>query len=329
MSSIAEQLARDIAAATGGVVVSETDLREARNAVHERIKSSRRRGRIRNVAAAAAVVLAGVGVTALVTLDRNDKVAQVAGPDTAVNPLYAGYLTGSAPTAQLLEGVWRLDNGGTTVRFDSSGTVRFDDHGALFSDPVTTGTYRIDADLITVAITDDREAECVGTEFTMQASFPEPGEMRFIGSATPGLCAPLPAGKGVLEQVLPASRSMAGLVFSQDGGWQPLSREASLYGVWLAEGGGHLLEMNPEGSYYIADGVGEPIDTGQWSLRGADLTLTSSARSTTCTEGDQLVLAAVDWIDPGTRALRGEVKQNACGGSWTPTAWILIPHVGS
>lgn len=332
MSGIAERLARDIAAVTGGVVVNETDLRAARSALHERIESRRRPDRVRTAAAAAAVIaLAGLGVTAVATLDKNDAMTQVAGPRMPEDPLDAGYLTGRAPTAQVVEGVWRLDNGETIVKFDKSGTVQFDDHGTLFSGPVTTATYAIDGARITVTITGDREPGCIGSAFTVRASLPEPGLMRFIGSETAGACAPLPSGQAALEQVLPSSRSMAGLVFSQeDGGWQPLSREATLHGVWLAEGGGHLLEMNPEGSYYIADDAGEPIDTGRWSLRGADLTLTSSARSTTrCSEGDQFVLAAVDWSDSGTRALRGTVKQNACGGAWTPAAWILIPNKDS
>ena len=43
MSSIEERLARDIAAVTGGVVVTESDLRDARDAVDERIDSRRQR----------------------------------------------------------------------------------------------------------------------------------------------------------------------------------------------------------------------------------------------------------------------------------------------
>ena len=43
MSTIEERLARDIAAVTGGVVVTESDLRDARDAVDERIDSRRQR----------------------------------------------------------------------------------------------------------------------------------------------------------------------------------------------------------------------------------------------------------------------------------------------
>ena len=47
MSSIEERFARDIAAVTQGVVVTESDLRDARNAVDERIDSKRQRDRRR------------------------------------------------------------------------------------------------------------------------------------------------------------------------------------------------------------------------------------------------------------------------------------------
>ena len=64
MSSIEERLARDIAAVTKGVVVTESDLRDARDAVDERIDSQRQRDRRRIVvaAAAAAVVIPVLGI---------------------------------------------------------------------------------------------------------------------------------------------------------------------------------------------------------------------------------------------------------------------------
>jgi hypothetical protein len=130
--------------------------------------------------------------------------------------------------------------------------------------------------------------------------------------------------------MLPTSQSWADADFSSEGGWQPLLEENTLYGSWLAQGGGHILEIDPEGSYYVADeSAAEPIDRGQWTLRGSDLTLTSSAKSTTCNRGDQLVLGAVEYIDPGTSALRSTVQKNTCGAAWATAAWILIPHEGT
>jgi hypothetical protein len=331
MSSIEERLARDIAAVTGGVVVTDSDLREARKAVDERIDSKRRRDRLRTVAvaAAAAVVLVGAGVTAYLTLGDDDGTVLPAGPEPSVSNSDADYLTGSSPTPDLVDGLWRVDNGEIMLKFAKNGTVRFDDRGTLFSHPVTTGTYAIDGALITVTITDDAQSECVGTEYAMRASLPGAGALRYIPDTATGPCTPMPPGQGVLEQVLPTSPSLAGLVFSKDGGWHPLAGKVSLYGVWQAEGGGHVLEIDRGGTYFIADDSGKPVDRGQWSLRGSNLTLTSSARSTECSQGDQLVLGAVEQENPGTIGMRATVTQNTCGGAWTPAAWILIPHVGS
>lgn len=331
MSQIEERFARDIAAVTGGVVVTESDLRVAREAVIERTGGRRRRAIFRPVAlaAAAAVALAAVGATAFVTLSEDGEPAQLAGPGTDRPDVDADYLTGSLPTEQLVDGVWRLDNGRALVKFDGNGGVRFDDRGRLFSSPATTGAYVIDGDRIIVTTSADDETGCIGTAITMRASFPEPGAMRFVVSDTAGACSPLPSGRQVLEQVLPTSRAMTGYAFSEESGWRPLSDKAVLHGIWMAEGGGHVVEMDPDGSYFVADDSGEPIDSGQWSLRGPDLTLTSSGRSTTCSNGEQFVLGAVEWLDSGTSALRGTVKENACGGAWTPVAWFLIPDASS
>jgi hypothetical protein len=86
MSSIEERLARDIAAVTGGVVVTESDLRNARDEVDERIDGQRQRNRRRTAiaAAAAAVLILTLGVTALQTLGGNDETAPATpGPTTS------------------------------------------------------------------------------------------------------------------------------------------------------------------------------------------------------------------------------------------------------
>jgi hypothetical protein len=328
MSSIEERLIADIAAVTRGVDMTEPDLRIARNKVDERIDIARQRGRRRTIAAAAAaaVVATIVGVAALQTLGGDSDSAPPANPPT-IDP-DADFLTGDLPTAELLHGVWRVDNGEVMVQFSEDGTVRFDQHGRLFSSPLATGTYEIDGDLINLSTTG---TACTGEESGMRASLPEPGVLRFVGTpSSVGGCSALLQGRQVLEQILPTSRSMAGLVFSTNRGYEPLSERSSLYGVWLAEGGGYVLEIVRGGDYYVVDESGEPVDRGQWSLRGADLTLTSSALSVECGEGDQLVLGAVEQVRSfGTPGMRATVEQNACGGAWTPAAWILIPHLGS
>ena len=332
MSSVEERLVRDIAAVTGGIVVTDSDLREARRAVDERIEERQRRDRVRTIAgvAAAAVALAGVGLTAFLALDRQDGgTAQLAGPSPNVDDPHANYLVGGPPTKELLEGIWRVDNGESILQFKADGTVRMDDRGTLFSQPVATGTYTIDGDALSLTTTGGDRAPCVGTTRTVRASFPEPGTMRFVRSDTASTCSHLNFGPGALEKILPTSDHMAELILSRDRGWQPVSDTATLLGVWLAEGGGHLLEMTSDGTYYIADDSGEPIDQGQWSLRDTALTLTSSAASVECSQGDRLVLTGTEWVDMGTTGIRGTLRENTCGGSWTPAAWILIPHAGS
>jgi len=332
MSSIEERLARDIAAVTGGVVMTESDLRDAREAIDERIDSRRQRGRRTVLAAAAAAVLMilVLGVAAFQTLGGDDETAPPADPAPTTSDPEADFLTGRAPTADLLQGVWRVDNGTEQLRFSPPNVFGSDDGGRLFGNPGVHGTYVITGDLITVKV-DGGTAGCAGQEFAMRASLPGPGAMRFVHTQPgTGECAQIQNGTVVLEQVLPASPTMAELVFSTEAGWQPLVGKSALYGVWLAEGGGHVLEIDPGGSYYVADESGDPVDRGQWLLRGgSDLTLTSSAGSARCSEGDRLVLGAVEQINPGTRAVRSTVQENTCGAPWVPATWALVPHEGS
>ena len=334
MSSIEERLARDIAAITGGVVVTDSDLREAREAVNERLEVRRRRDRRRTVAvaAAAAVVLAAAGVTAFELLKDDNAAVRPIAPAPTVNDSNAGYLSGRAPTPELVRGVWRLDNGGVAVNFTASGTVRFDSQGTLYSHPVTTGTYTIDGGVITVTITDAAQSGCAGATFAMRASLPKAGLMHFI--ATPESssgCSPVPTAQGAWEQALPTNnKDMATLKTSKRPGWQPLSGKAALAGVFLAAGGGNLLELDRDGTYYVADGPSdEPVDQGQWSLHGSDLTLTSSDSSIVCSSGDTLALSSLEEVNPGTLFFRGTVTQNTCHAAWTPTEWILIPNMAT
>lgn len=336
MSSIEERLVRDIAAVTGGVVVTDSDLREARKAVDERIDRSRRRNRRRTVvvAAAAGVVLAAGSVTAFELLGDDDSATRPAAPaptaPTAptVNDPYADFLTGAAPTRQLLSGVWRLDNGGVLVHFGADGTVQFDPHGTLVSHPLSTGTYTIDGDAITLTITNDDRSRCVDKTYSARASLPAAGTLRVaISPESITACAPMPFVRAAWEQVLPTkNEGMKGLSNSDAPGWRPVSGKASLYGVFLAQGGGYLLEIDRGGAYYVLAEAGTTVDRGEWSLQGSDLTLTSAAGSAECSKGDKLVLRSVEEVNPGSNTFRGTVAQNSCGAAWTPTEWILIPN---
>jgi hypothetical protein len=331
MSGIEERLVRDIEAVTGGVVVTDSDLQEARSAVIERIHVSQRRNRIRTIAlaAAAAVVLVAGGVTTFLLLD-DDAATRPLKPAPSVNDPDADFLTGASPTVQLVSGAWRLDNGGVMVNFAADGTVQFDRLGTLFSRPSTTGTYTIRGDTITVTVTQDQDPTCVGKAFSTRASLPAAGTLRFAAAqGAIEACNPMAYVHAQWEQVLPTrNKDMATLANSDSPDWHRLSGKDHLYGVFLAQGGGHLLEIDRGGAYYVVAGAGATVDRGQWSLQGRDLTLTSSAGSAKCSQGDKLVLRSVQEVNPGTNVIRGTVAQNTCGGAWTPSEWIMIPHEG-
>ncbi len=324
--SIEDELARDIAIVTGGVVVTEQEMSDAREAVAERIVNEKKRDRRRVlVAVAAAAVVIPVVAVAAVRAVGGEETVQPAGPV----PSEDGFLTGDAPTKDDLQGVWRVDNGTTAIRFSAPDLVAFDDSGQLFGAPAVLGTYDLDDDQITVYVEGGR-AHCGPRTYRLRASVPETGSLHVVQEDPSTDSCPVLAGAAALEQVAPAGPAVKGLVFSQDEGWQPLTGPDALPGLWAAEGGGYALEMDPGGAYFLVDESGEAVDRGQWSVRGSDLTLTSSAASITCSTGDRLVLRNVQTEDPGpTTALRGTVATNTCDAGWTPKAWFRIPHLGS
>jgi hypothetical protein len=323
MSSIEERLMLDIAAVTKGVVVTERDLLDAQRAVDERVDS--RRGDHRRtiaVVAAAAVVVAGVGVGAFQVFGGEEQEVTPAGSGPSVD-IYADFLVGEAPTPENLNGFWRLDNGVTMVRFQTDGTVQFSDQGTVISDPVTMGTYTIDGD--TIAVTTTAAPRCASSDFTVRATLPEPGLANVVLTDPQfGTCGTV-ATTIALEKVLPAKGYLADLLGPDVRGWQPVTNKSVLYGDWMAEGGGYLLEMAPDGSYYVADESTETVDQGAWTWGDSGLTLTSSADSALCRSGDRYVLGGVEQVDLGTSVLRGTVEENTCDGGWTPDRWIQIP----
>jgi hypothetical protein len=330
MSTIEERLMRDITAVTGGVVVTDSDLKEARRELTDRIESQHRRSRFRVVAAvaAAAAVAAVGGVIAVQTLEDDDGRANPANTPSApaVNSEDADWLIGDPPSSALLVGMWRVDDGLVSLRFDSDGTVEFSDRGKLFGDPSTTGTYEADGYQITVTTTEDDDPECVGRQFTLRASMFELGLLRYAFSDATD-CAPLPLGRQDLEQVVPTSERM---MFENVKGWGPLPASTDLYGDFIAEGGGYVLELNRDGTYYVAGGAGRAVDRGSWTRQDRELTLTSSSRATGCQQRDELVLSGLEsTTEPGTLVFRGTVEQNPCAGGWTPTGWVRIPNAAS
>ncbi len=329
MSSIEERLERDIAAVTKGVIVTDRDLLDARSAVDERVEKDRGRDRRRVVAgvAAAIVVVGGVGIGAFQAVSEDDSMVTPASGGEPTGDLYADFLTGEAPTAENLNGFWRVDNGQAMVRFQTNGTVQFSDQGTVISDPVTVGTYTIDGD--TIAVTAADSPECVGPELTMRAALPEPGHVNVVLSDPQfGTCETV-ATAIALEHVLPDNGNFADFTSSDVRGWYPVTEEAVLHGDWLAEGGGYLLEIAENETYYVADESGEVVDNGAWRIRRAALELFSRTESPQCEEGNMLILGNVEYIGDGARLLRGTVDQNDCGGDWTPAGWLQIPDATS
>jgi hypothetical protein len=334
MSTVEERLTRDIAAVTGGVVVTESDMKDALDGVVDRVEIGRRRSRRRAVVglAAAAVVIPIVGV-AIAQSTSHDGTAPPVGPPTpapTIRETADQWLIGSPPTQDLVQGLWREDNGHLSIRFSSSGTVQIDEFGRLLGSPEFEGTYEISGDVISIAV-DGGAVGCQGARFAMRASLPEPGAMRFVPTASgTGKCTFSQIGVwGTWEQALPAGKTFRGLRFGDELAWQSWPDRDALFGMWAAVGGGYVLEIDGGGSYFVADESGETIDRGRWLYRPSQLTLTSSARSVDCRRGDRALVDHLEYVDPGagTVAMRWTLKTNTCDGAWAARRWFQIPSV--
>ncbi|HTE73617.1 MAG TPA: hypothetical protein VK640_10515 [Actinomycetes bacterium] len=333
--STEERLARDIEAVTRGVVVAESDLRDARAGIEDRIGNGRPDRRRTVVAAAAAAVIVFVlGVAAFLTLGGDDTAAPPAnaGPSPAPSPGindHAEFLAGEAPTPEGVQGIWRLDNGGVLMRFAPPNLVSFDREGRLFEGPGAQGRYLIQGDRIIISV-DGGPYACGGQQIAMRASLPKTGEMRFVYTQPgTGKCYAAMDERWVMEQVLPASPIIASYDNSQADDWLPLNDERALHGTWFAEGGGYVLELGRGGVYHVVTGSGEQVDYGGWELEGSQLTLTSWPDSVECSTNDRLVLGALEYTSPGTTAIRSVVRENTCGGEWADKAWVLVPDEGN
>jgi hypothetical protein len=330
MSTIEERLARDIAAVTGGVVVTESDLQDARD-VLERNMEGRQRSRRRTaavVAAAAVISVAGVAVARSLGSDQSAPPVAPVSPSTSVEPVPGPtdlWLTGRAPTPGLLRGVWREDNGGVQMRFSAHGVFASDDRGQIFLDPGLAGRWELTGDEIRIDVTGGK-AGCAGESIVLRVSLAEKGVLHVVpAQQAPTRCAFLGATWGALEQVLPTSPAIARFRNSDRESWTPWPRRSHLDGLWMVEGGGYAMQIGTDGTYVVADRSGEPVDRGRWSYRGAELTLTSTAQSGTCRPGDRLVWSGVEQLNVGTFALRASVQSNTCDAPWAATHWIKIP----
>jgi hypothetical protein len=342
MSSVEERLARDIAAVTGRIVMTEPDLREAREEVDRRIDGQRQRDRRRVVlVATAAATAAVVGLVGWQWIRGDDQTPTPAGPvpsptsPPTLSTADAAFLTGTAPTQQLLNGVWREDNPDGVrfllVSFTVDGEVRFDDSGRLLGDGAAViGSYELADDLVTVHV-ENGKAECDGQSFAMRAALPQSGRLRLLHTQPgTGNCSAALNERWELEQVLPTNEDLKGLKVPNGGAWAPPENLDVLRGTWMAEGGGHVLELTPEGTYAVADDSGDVVDRGLWSLGDgrSSLSLVSGADSPTCSAGARLVLAEPQVFDAyqDHPALKFTQQRNDCGGAWGQQVWVQLSH---
>ena len=327
MTSIEDRLARDIRAVTDGVVVTEADLESAREALDDRLDTRRQRDR-RWVLAAAAVAIPALGYGAFTAWDdypRSDGETQPASADPVDD-----FLSGPAPTPGDLEGLWQVEDGTILVRFSAPDVVALDDTGRVLSDPAVTGTYAIEGDMLTVRVGQDSR-NCAGQTFVMRSALPEAGSLLLAQtSAGEGSCNAEEDELLVVQQVLPTSAAMTGVSAPVNAGWQPPADEEALQGVWMAVGGGHVVEMDPGGVYYVADESGEPFERGTWSLKGDRLVFVAATSGSGCSRGDRVVLDDLEHVvDPATEFLRAGAIGSSCSSTWAVHEWVWLPHEDS
>ena len=207
MSTIEERLSRDIEAVTGGIVVTDSELRDARVAVEDRIEGGRQRDRRRGLVVAAAAAAVVVGVATWQGLSGDDASPSPAppGPSTAaLSDQEQEFLTGDAVTTENLPGVWRLDNSRWLFMFTSDGGFRYDETGRLSAHPRAYGTYAVDGDTISVDI-EGGSAGCAGKAITLRAVVTANGPLHVLPvGSDPSSCGAPFAAQWVLEPVLPA-----------------------------------------------------------------------------------------------------------------------------
>ena len=322
MSSIEEQLLRDIEEVTGTVVVSEADLRDASSEVMKRLEDRRQSDHRRGVLVAAAAAAVIVGIAAW-QLRGHDGLEEPVGPgpseETSVlSAADQAFVSGEAPTADLIEGVWRLDNPTDSrmlFMFTSDGEFRWDDAGLLSQNPLVHGSYEIDGQDIVVDV-DGGVAACEGEQLVFRAATQRAGLVHMVPVGVgAGECGRPMSRQFVLEQQLPTPEGSDGLTAGPGNNWSPPFGPAALEGVWYVGGGGYLVELGRDGTYSLLAGHGEVVDSGLWTEENdtTRLTLTSTTESPSCEAGDSYVLDDLRAKDLGALVLQGTLVQDDCG----------------
>jgi hypothetical protein len=261
----------------------------------------------------AGLVIAGVffGINAL-------RESQEESPIPGTVPGTAPSLRGLEPTVDGLEGIWIVDDDNPLlVRFSTDGTYAFDNIGSLDTSPAAAGTYEVAGRII--SFTNGRSRICPnGDRYGWRAGLTEDGRLHVLHLDRAEVIDNIEddcdlAGESTWTRVSPSSPAGARISAKPAGEGTPPSTESALRGIWLLEGGGHLLRFSTDGTYALDDAGAlgnDPDDVGTFEVdpRGG-ITLTSGADSRACAEGDQWVWEQVR-LAGGT--LQGAGAENAC-----------------
>ena len=241
--------------------------------------------------------------------------------ETTAEPAPTVDVQGRPPSADDLLGIWQHETQPTRmIRFGPDDGFAVDTHGSIDASPALEGAYELDGQDIVVTVTQVGGACDVGDTWTWRAGVPEDGRLQLVFTETGrGACA-IPVGtEWSFIRLSPRSSAGAGLTVDPSGRSAPLPANPEvalelLDGLWLLEGGGHLLRLRPYGTYAIDDmGVlgTDPYDAGEIEVGENSLTLVSVAGSNRCAAGDRLVLSNVQ-VDETGRSLRGRVTRDDC-----------------
>jgi hypothetical protein len=279
-----------------------------------------------SMALVAGLVIAGA-VLGIQALREGDEPSRKPATVPAARP----YLQGLEPTAERLAGIWVIhDDNPLLVRFSPDGTYAFDNIGLLDTDPAASGTFEVSGRTITFVEGQSRICP-EGDRYGWRASVTTDGRLHVLHLSTQEVIDDIPddcdlAGESTWTRVSPSSQAGMRIPAIPQGDEAPPSSISALRGIWLLEGGGHLIRFNTDGTYALDDGGAlgkDPDDVGAFEVDAqGGVTLTSGGDSRTCAEGDRSVWENIRLA--GGR-LRAVVADNACPtGIETDLTWIRL-----
>lgn len=168
-------------------------------------------------------------------------------------------------------------------------------------------------------------AQCQGTTLALRAAVNEGGGLNLVPVDTAEACGRPMRHQWVLEQQLPTPEGHA-LNAPPGASWDRLTDREAVLGDWYVGGGGQLLELRVDNTYSVLAGYGDVVDRGSWvdDESSNRLTLTSSADSPTCREGDTAVLADLRGRFLGALVLRSTVERDDCAAGYPEEAWFQL-----